>query len=113
MAFGLREMRRFSRASGVDREAGNREQGAREQELAAGDSAAWRKWRPYGLGRDWSEQDFCSNNRATKDHRGIDSDRFALGIVVAGRRLAFARLKGRDSDSVCHAEAGTGQEEPF
>ena len=30
---------------------------------------------------------------------------------VAGKRLTYAQLTGKDTDSVCHSEAGTGQED--
>ena len=34
-------------------------------------------------------------------------------MYVAGKRLTYATLTGKDTDSACHLEAGTGQEEPF
>jgi hypothetical protein len=41
-------------------------------------------------------------------------DRFALVMSkVAGKRLTYAKLTGKGTDTVCHPEAGTGQEEPF
>ena len=43
-----------------------------------------------------------------------DADRFALIMSqVAGKRLTYAKLTGKGTDSVCHVSAGTGQEEPF
>ena len=69
---------------------------------------------PFHLDHYLSEQVFRYNNRATKDNKLTDSDRFALAMSqVAGKRLAYATLTGKDADSVCHPEAGTGQEEPF
>ncbi|MGA8090568.1 MAG: hypothetical protein WCA10_25050 [Terracidiphilus sp.] len=58
---------------------------------------------------------FRFNNRATKDNKLTDADRFALlMLMVAGKRLTYAQLTGKDCDAVCHPEAGTGQEEqPF
>ncbi len=49
------------------------------------------------------------------DNKLIDADRFAPVMVqVAGKRSTYAQLAGKDADSVCHPEAGTGQEEqPF
>ena len=58
---------------------------------------------------------FRFNNRATKDNKLTDADRFALVMMrVAGKRLTYAQLTGKGTDTVCHPEAGTGQEEqPF
>jgi transposase-like protein len=69
---------------------------------------------PFHLDRYVSEQVFRYNNRATKDNKLTDSDRFALLMTqVAGKRLTYAELTGKGEDSVCPPEAGTGQEEPF
>jgi len=69
---------------------------------------------PFHLDQYLAEQVFRYNNRATKDNKLTDSDRFALLMTqVAGKRLTYAKLTGKDTDSVCHPEAGTGQEEPF
>ncbi len=69
---------------------------------------------PFHLERYADEQAFRFNNRATKDNRLTDADRFALVMSqVAGKRLTYAELTGKDIDSVCHEEAETGQEEPF
>lgn len=69
---------------------------------------------PFHLDRYVDEQAFRFNNRATKDNKLTDADRFALVMSqVAGKRLTYAQLTGKDTDSVCHPEAGTGQEEPF
>lgn len=47
-------------------------------------------------------------------HGPPDSDRFALLMSqVAGKRLTYAELTGKDAGSVCHPEAGTGEGEPF
>lgn len=55
------------------------------------------------------EQVFRFNNRATKDNKLTDADRFAFVMMqVAGKRLTYAKLTGKDTDSVCHPEAGTG-----
>ena len=69
---------------------------------------------PFHMDQYLSEQVFRYNNRATKDNKITDSDRFAVAMYqVAGKRLTYAKLTGKDTDSVCHPEAGTGQEEPF
>ena len=69
---------------------------------------------PFHLDQYLSEQVFRYNNRATKDNKINDADRFALLMSqVGGKRLTYAQLTGKDTDSVCHPEAGTGQEEPF
>jgi hypothetical protein len=69
---------------------------------------------PFHLDHYLDEQVFRYNNRATKDNKLPDADRFALIMSqVAGKRLTYAQLTGKGTDSVCHPEAGTGQEEPF
>jgi transposase-like protein len=69
---------------------------------------------PFHLDQYLSEQVFRYNNRATKDNKLTDLDRFALAMMqVAGKRLTYAKLTGKDTDTVCNPEAGTGQEEPF
>ncbi|MGB3630407.1 MAG: transposase [Terracidiphilus sp.] len=69
---------------------------------------------PFQMDQYLSEQVFRYNNRPTKDNKITDSDRFPLAMSqVAGKRLTYAKLTGKDTDSACHPEAGTGQEEPF
>ena len=69
---------------------------------------------PFHLDHYVDEQVFRYNNRATKDNKLDDADRFALVMAqVAGKRLTYAKLTGKGTDSVCHLQAGTGQEEPF
>jgi transposase-like protein len=69
---------------------------------------------PFHLDHYVDEQVFRYNNRATKDNKLNDADRFALVMAqVAGKRLTYAKLTGKGTDSVCHLQAGTGQEEPF
>jgi transposase-like protein len=69
---------------------------------------------PFHLDNYLNEQVFRYNNRATKDNKLTDLDRFALAMSqVAGKRLTYAQLTGKDTDSLHHPEAGTGQEEPF
>jgi transposase-like protein len=69
---------------------------------------------PFHLDRYVTEQVFRFNNRATKDNPLNDSDRFAfLMSQVAGKRLTYATLTGKDADAYHAPEAGTGQEEPF
>ena len=53
---------------------------------------------PFHLDRYIDEQVFRYNNRATKDNPLTDSDRFLLALSqVAGKRLTFAELTGKDS----------------
>jgi transposase-like protein len=53
---------------------------------------------PFHLDRYIDEQAFRYNNRATKDKPMTDSDRFLLALSqVAGKRLTFAELTGKDS----------------
>lgn len=69
---------------------------------------------PFHLGAYVDEQAFRFNNRATKDNKLNDKDRFAfLMTQVEGKRLTYAELTGKGTDSVCTPEAGTGQEEIF
>jgi transposase-like protein len=69
---------------------------------------------PFHLDHYLDEQVFRYNNRATRDNPLNDSDRFALLMSqVAGKRLTYAQLTGKDTDSLHHPAAGTGQEEPF
>jgi transposase-like protein len=69
---------------------------------------------PFHLDRYLDEQVFRFNNRATKDNPLNDSDRFAfLMSQVSGKRLTYAQLTGKGTDSLHHSAAGTGQEEPF
>jgi len=68
---------------------------------------------PFHLNHYIDEQVFRYNNRATRDNKLTDTDRFALLMLkVAGKRLTYAELTGKDG--VCPPQAGTGQEEqPF
>jgi hypothetical protein len=70
---------------------------------------------PFHLDHYIDEQVFRFNNRATRDNKITDADRFAvLMTMVAGKRLTYAQLTGKDSNEPHHPEAGTGQEEqPF
>lgn len=57
---------------------------------------------PFHLDHYVDEQVFRYNNRATKDNKLTDSDRFALLMTqVAGKRLTYAQLTGKGEDSVC------------
>lgn len=69
---------------------------------------------PFHLDHYLDEQVFRYNNRATKDNPLNDADRFALLMSkVAGKRLTYAQLTGKQVDSLHHSAAGTGQEESF
>ena len=69
---------------------------------------------PFHLARYVDEQVFRYNNRATKDQRRNDADRFKLAMSqVLGRRLTYSDLTGK-SESPHHAETGAGTvQEPF
>jgi hypothetical protein len=65
---------------------------------------------PFHLERYVDEQVFRFNNRATKDNPLNDSDRFAFAMSqVAGKRLTYAELTGKDTDSLHTSTTGTGQ----
>jgi len=69
---------------------------------------------PFHLDHYLDEQVFRFNNRATKDNKLTDADRFALLMTqVGGKRLTYAQLTGKDIDALHQPTAGTGQEEPF
>jgi transposase-like protein len=69
---------------------------------------------PFHLDRYLDEQMFRFNNRATKDNKLNDADRFAFLMgQVAGKRLTYAELTGKQVDSPHHETAETGMEEPF
>jgi hypothetical protein len=73
---------------------------------------------PFHLTKYIDEQVFRFNNRATKDNPLNDHDRFALAMSqVAGHRLTYAELTGKDTDSLHHETMGTGAaqqaSEPF
>jgi transposase-like protein len=69
---------------------------------------------PFHLDRYLDEQVFRYNNRATKDNPLNDADRFYLAMSqISGRRLTYAKLTGKGTDSLHSPTAGTGQEEPF
>jgi transposase-like protein len=51
---------------------------------------------PFHLFRYLDEQVFRYNNRATKEHRVTDSDRFNMAVrKIFGKRLTFAELTGK------------------
>jgi transposase-like protein len=69
---------------------------------------------PFHLDHYVGEQVFRFNNRATKDNPLNDADRFAIAMSqLAGKRITYAQLTGKDADSLHPPTAGTGQEEPF
>jgi len=48
------------------------------------------------------------------DLQRVNADRFALVMSqVSGKRLTYAQLTGKGTDSLHGTAAGTGQEEPF
>jgi transposase-like protein len=69
---------------------------------------------PFHLDRYLDEQVFRFNNRATRDNPLNDADRFTyLMSQVAGKRLTYAQLTGKEVDALHGSAAETGQEEPF
>ena len=69
---------------------------------------------PFHLDRYLDEQVFRYNNRATKDNPLNDADRFYLAMSQVGhRRLTYAQLTGKGTDSLHGTAARTGEEEPF
>jgi transposase-like protein len=70
---------------------------------------------PFHLDRYLSEQVFRFNNRATKNNQLTDSDRFILAMSqVAGKRLTYSELTGKDTDSLHHETTGTRETQvPF
>lgn len=69
---------------------------------------------PFHLNRYLDEQVFRFNNRATKDNRLTDADRFALVMSqVLGHRLTYNELTGKN-ESPRHAPTGAGETQvPF
>ncbi len=59
---------------------------------------------PFHLDRYLDEQVFRFNTRATRDNPLNDSDRFAfLMSQVAGKRLTYAQLTGKQVDALHHS----------
>ncbi|MBZ5706509.1 MAG: IS1595 family transposase [Acidobacteriia bacterium] len=57
---------------------------------------------PFHLFRYLDEQVFRFNNRATKDNKLTDTDRFDMVVrKLAGKRLTFAALTGKTADATC------------
>lgn len=70
---------------------------------------------PFHLRRYVDEQVFRYNNRATKDNKLNDADRFALAMSqINGRRLTYSELTGKDVDTLHSSPTGTGETQvPF
>jgi len=71
---------------------------------------------PFHLDRYLDEQVFRFNNRGGKkrEERVTDSERFVRAMSLAsGKRLTYAQLTGKGTDSLHHQTAVQGQEEPF
>jgi len=72
---------------------------------------------PFHLDRYLDEQVFRFNNRGGKkrEERVTDSERFVKAMSLAsGKRLTYAQLTGKGTDSLHHSTAGTRTEEqPF
>ena len=63
---------------------------------------------PFHLFRYLDEQVFRYNNRAKKNHFVGDGDRFQMAMRhIANRRITYAELTGKGTDSIHHEEAGT------
>jgi len=55
---------------------------------------------PFHLFRYLDEQVFRYNNRATKERKVTDADRFSMVISkIVGKRLTFAELTGKTADA--------------
>jgi ISXO2-like transposase domain len=64
---------------------------------------------PFHLDRYLDEQVFRYNNRATKDNPLNDSDRSTLLMSqVAGRRLTYAQLTGKNADALHQRDGRDG-----
>jgi len=69
---------------------------------------------PFHLDHYVGEQVFRFNNRGTRDNPLNDADRFVIAMSqLAGKRITYAQLTGKDADALHSSEAGAGQEEPF
>lgn len=70
---------------------------------------------PFHLDRYLTEQVFRFNNRATKGNPLNDADRFALAMSqISGKRLTYAQLTGKGTDSLHHETTGAGETQvPF
>ncbi len=57
---------------------------------------------PFHLFRYLDEQVFRFNNRATKENKVTDADRFDMAVrQIVGKRLTFAALTGKTADATC------------
>lgn len=57
---------------------------------------------PFHLDRYLDEQVFRYNHRGSKEHPVNDSKRFAIAMSqIGGKRLTYAQLTGKGTDSVC------------
>ena len=69
---------------------------------------------PFHLDRYVDEQVFRFNNRKDGKRVITDFERFALAMSqIAGKRLTYSELTGKDVDALHTSETGTGQAEPF
>src|SRR6202166_232305 len=58
---------------------------------------------PFHLFRYLDEQSFRYNNRATKENKVTDADRFNMAISqIVGKRLTFAQLTGKEGAGTVH-----------
>lgn len=57
---------------------------------------------PFHLFRYLDEQMFRFNNRATKERKVTDADRFSMAVSkIVGKRLTFAELTGKTATATC------------
>ena len=64
--------------------------------LKRGISGTYVSVEPFHLFRYLDEQSFRYNNRATRDNRLSDSDRFGLALSqIVGKRLTYAEVTGK------------------
>ena len=70
--------------------------------LKRGISGTYVSVEPFHLFRYLDEQVFRFNNRATKERKVTDADRFNLAVSkIAGKRLTFAELTGKTAIATC------------
>ena len=69
--------------------------------LKRGISGTYVAVEPFHLFRYLDEQAFRYNNRATKEKKVSDADRFNMAISnIVGKRLTFAQLTGKVGETV-------------
>ena len=68
--------------------------------LKRGISGTYVSVEPFHLFRYLDEQVFRYNNRATREHKVTDADRFNMVVSkIVGKRLTFASLTGKTAET--------------